>query len=302
MDEPLENGISPKPRKRAPPSIKENPTVPGTKQNAASKSRGRVRSHTPNHRGRSTTHLSEGHIIAAIDAATHARTIGMPLNRFLTIHLERGELPGRAQDSIAAFLKPAAAWLRQRGIPLTRIWWLEHATGTGIHAHMFLHVPPELSEAFGHQARHRWLKAAGLVPHQGVIRTERIGPRGFDITDAPHKQHQSYANQLKGVVRYMGKTIDPEATSSLHRHLPKSDRPTVATAFGIKPEYSHPIYGRRISVSENIGPAARKRFEAERLRHALLEQAARSAAVLGVPIKRDGLLAIQQETGRRSTP
>lgn len=258
------NNAHQKPRKTAPPSIREHPVPLGTRQNTASMSRGRVRTHTPNSQTRSSAHLTEAQLIAAVEAAAHARAIGKPLNRFVTIHLERGELPGRAQESIAAFLKPAAAWLRQRGVTLTRIWWLEHATGTGLHAHMFLHVPPELSKAFGHQARNRWLKAAGLVPHQGVIRTERIGPHGFDITNAPQRQHQSYANQLTGVVRYMGKTIDPNAISGLHRHLPKSYRPTLAAALGIKPEYSHPIYGRRISVSENIGPAARKRYHSAR--------------------------------------
>lgn len=256
-------------------------------------SRGRVRTHVPNHRNRSTSYQSETQIIGALGAAVHARTIGRPLNRFVTIHLERGELPGRAQDAVGAYLKTAAKWLRSRGIAPTYLWWLEHAVGTGLHVHMLMHVPADLRDTFNIKARHAWLKAAGLVPHAGVIRTERIEPRGIGTSGPTKRQQESYQNQLQGVLRYMGKSIDPDAKSSLHGHLPLAERPTAAAVLGIKPEYCHPIYGRRISVSENIGPAARKRFAAERQRDALLGQAARSAAIIGVPIKRTVPLAIQ---------
>lgn len=256
-------------------------------------SKGRVRTHVPNHRNRSSAHLKEAQIIAAIAAAVHARTLNQPLNRFVTIHLEKGELPGRAQDAVGAYLKTAGKWLRVRGVTPTYLWWLEHAVGTGLHVHMLIHVPAELRDAFSIKARHAWLRAAGLVPHAGVIRTERVEPRGIGAAGPTRRQQQSYQNQLQGVLRYMGKSIDPDATSSLHRHLPLAERPTAAVALGIRPEYCHPIYGRRISVSENIGPTARKRFEAERQRDALLGQAARSAAIIGVPIRRALPLAIQ---------
>jgi hypothetical protein len=131
---------------------------------------------------------------------------------------------------------------------------------------MLLHVPPELRDAFSLKARHAWLKVAGLVPHAGVIRTERVEPRGVGPAGPNQRQSQSYFNQLRGVLRYMGKGIDPDAKSSFHRHLPLAERPTAAAALGIKPEYCHPIYGRRISVSQNIGTAARKRHEAARHR------------------------------------
>lgn len=256
-------------------------------------SKDRVRTHVPNHRNRSSIHLKEAQIIAAVAAAVHARTLNQPLNRFVTIHLEKGELPGRAQDAVGAYLKAAGKWLRVRGVTPTYLWWLEHAVGTGLHVHMLIHVPAELRDAFSIKARHAWLKASGLVPHAGVIRTEQVEPRGIGPTGPTKRQRQSYQNQLQGVLRYMGKSIDPDATSSLHRHLPLAARPTAAVALGIKPEYCHPIYGRRISVSENIGPTARKRFEAERQRDTLLEQAARSATIIGVPIRRALPLAIQ---------
>jgi hypothetical protein len=256
------------PQKTEPSGIRDNPQPLGTRRHDTYESSGKVRSHVPNHRSRYSLHLTEQHAIGLIKAAVHARNIGQPLNRFITIHLERGDLDQRthrAQDAIGRYLRLAGQWLTDRNVPITFVWVLEQAVGTGLHAHILIHVPPALAKDFGYRARSRWLSLCGIEPKQGVIRTERVGPRGFELVTATSKDRQSYLNQLQGVLRYMTKAIDPDARSTLLSQSSGASRPSTAELLGIEPEYCEPIFGRRCSRSQNIGETARTRYAEERL-------------------------------------
>lgn len=237
----------------------------GTKKHRTLLSRNNPRCHIPNHRDRASSHLTEKQALELIEAATHARTIGRPLNRFVTIHLERGKNGRRAQEAIGHYLRMAGQWLATRGSPSTFVWVLEHAQGTGLHAHMLLHIPPEHVKQFADLARSEWLRHAGLQFAPGLIKSERVGPRGFNPTEAKDYERQSYRRSLQGTLRYMLKAIDPEAKSTLARYLPHAADTTISTLLGIDTEYCQPIKGRRCSRSQNISKAARERYAAERL-------------------------------------
>jgi hypothetical protein len=253
-----------KPQKPAPSGIRDNPRPFGTPRPHTYKSSGRVRSWVPNRSTRFTEHLSEAKVIDLIEASVHAREIGRPLNRFITIHLERGDIVGRPQEAVGHFLRMAGQWLGDREVPSTFVWVLEQAAGTGLHAHILIHCPPELAKDFSNRARSRWLSLSSIEPRKGVIKTERVGPRGFTMARASQAERQSYQNQLQGVLRYITKAIDPEAKSTLARHLPHAARPTTAELLRVEPEYCAPIYGRRCSRSQNIGATARARYDEQR--------------------------------------
>jgi hypothetical protein len=257
-----------KPQKPAPSGIRDNPQPLGTRSRRTYMSSGKVRSHVPNHRSRHSAHLTEQQAIGLIAAAVHARNIERPLNRFITIHLERGDLDPRthrAQDAVGRYLRLAGQWLADRDVPITFIWVLEHAQGTGLHAHILIHVPPALAKDFGYRARSRWLSLCGIEPQKNVIRSKPVGPRGFGLVTATSKDRQSYLNQLQGVLRYITKAINPDAKSKLLSQSARASRPSAAELLGIESEYCEPIYGRRCSRSQNIGEAARTRYAEERL-------------------------------------
>lgn len=218
-------------------------------------SSGRLRTLPPNHVGRWSVAMTAAKAIGLIEAAAHATALERPLNRFITIHLERGELNDRAQVAVGGFLRRAGQWMASRGEAATYLWVLEHVAGTGLHAHILAHVPLEMQKDFGFKARHRWLTLSGLSPSANVIHTERVGPRGFDQAVATREQKGSHNRQLTGILRYHLKNLDPAAP------MPHLDDTSAATALGIDTESSTAIYGKRCGTSQNIGATARRRWQ-----------------------------------------
>jgi hypothetical protein len=164
----------------------------------------------------------------AIQAAGHAVQIGLPLNAFVTLLLERADQPGRAGDHLRAWLERANKWLRYHGLPETpHVWTLENSSYTGLHAHLLMNIPASLRPAFKRQAV-KWLggeKQSNLVVIEGV----RYG----------HGINQ--LNKVKGVLRYILKNIDVEAGEMLK----------------IEPQARDRVLGKRIGVAQCVGPAAR---------------------------------------------
>lgn len=215
----------------------------------------------PNTRHRWTAYLDGEKAIEVVEAARHALIINRPLNLFVTIHFEKAQLSPawRAQDTISEWLKRAGQWLGLRGIPNTFLWVLEHAIGTGLHVHIMMHCPPEHQKAFKEKGKRGWASKAGMNPtDRHAIKYQRIGPRNYDPLTATREHRGTYQRQVTGVLRYHLKGLDPQETT-----------PTVITEgkllaglLKIEPEYSNPIYGRRVSRSQNIGKTGRDRYHA----------------------------------------
>lgn len=111
-----------------------------------------------------------------IEAARFAASIGLPLNRHLTIHWEAAGVPdSRAAAATAAFLTLARDWLRKRGAPFAWVWVRENGDGKGSHVHFLMHCRPALARGFAGMQR-RWLRRVTGKPYRArVIRTVRIG-------------------------------------------------------------------------------------------------------------------------------
>uniref|UniRef100_UPI003CEAAE02 hypothetical protein n=1 Tax=Sphingomonas sp. LHG3443-2 TaxID=2804639 RepID=UPI003CEAAE02 len=184
-------------------------------------------------------------------ALGHAERLGLRPNTSLDIHFHRAGLSDplrNAGASLKAFLKSARQWIERKGGQTVIIWVLENRAGfrgEGIHAHVLMHVPPELLNRW-HQLRRTWARKAGMEPNTAG---------GTNFTALP-----TLAN-AKGKLRYMSKDLDPQhwpvfaACPRYHvdgcpPSLDDRDKPSNA-----------PIYGLKTGVSRNVGPKARSSYQ-----------------------------------------
>lgn len=174
-----------------------------------------------------------------ITASRHAATIGLPLNRFVTINWEAAGV-GDAVRATGRFLKQAQDWLRSHEQRLAYVWVQERGRRVGQHVHILLHVPPACARRFG-QLQRRWLRTCGATFGKGVVKTRPVG-RGYAA--ALSKGESGYLRDLDRVLRYVLKQSTVRAGSGTH---PWSTSGSL-------------VIGKRCSTSENIGTAARARF------------------------------------------
>lgn len=224
--------------------------------------------HSPrNHRDKGSLFLSDTHAINAIEAAAFAEKIGRPFNHAITIHMGRGGVTRRAQDVIGHYLRMASQWLISKGEAPAYLWSLEHATDDtdrdkGLHVHALVSVPRHLGDEFRKLARNRWAQLAGINPVAGAVDIRPVGGKGQsyyepECGDNPVRR-SFYRSAIKGAVKYLLKSIDPEASTAILGGA------SAAKAMRINPARNRMIYGRRLSVSQNIGATARLRWAQER--------------------------------------
>ena len=226
------------------------------------------RLHIPNSRTRWTDYIKAETALDVLQAAAHAHTIGTPFNYQADINFECGNLNDlfEPQDAVGAWTKAMGQWLalEPRGIKSTFVSFREKVTGTGSHVHVLFYCPPEHRNDLLKLARTSWIRMAHMTPNRksasngAVIELKKLGPRDYPLRHSTEKQ-ATYFNCLAGSLKYRMKGIDP------HQALPKitgSDRP-VAELLDIDPEDNDPIYGKRVSRSQNILKTARDRYAAD---------------------------------------
>lgn len=185
-------------------------------------------------------------------ALGHSARLGVRPNETFDIHFDRGGLIDPlnfARVSLREFLKSARQWIERKGKQTSYIWVLENrgdGEGHGIHAHILIHVPPELATRF-HQLKPRWARKAGLdMGKQGVL----------NRTVVPTLE------AAKGKLRYMSKDLDP-------RHLPIFQDVTGRVHLDDRGKPSdQPIYGKKCGVSRNIDAKARMAYRGQHLEEA----------------------------------
>lgn len=152
--------------------------------------------------------LTRRECVAILTGAAQAEDVGKPLNRFITILWERGGV--EADEAVAAtrqFLKLAADWMRPKDGPLSWIYVHEGGKRNGAHAHLMLHVPPDLDPLFRVMPR-RWVDAILPGDHvAGVVQTKRV--RGAIEAGA------LYRHDLMQKAHYMLKAAPPELEGEL---------------------------------------------------------------------------------------
>jgi hypothetical protein len=177
---------------------------------------------------------------AIIEAAYHAIKVGLPLNRFLTIHLERAGLTDAdAVTAIGSIMKLAKDWMQTKGQVIAHVWVRENDSGDGSkgsHVHILYHCPDTLP--IGRMWR-RWLRKVSSQPcRRYVIKSKRIGGTVNAYANFP----DVYLQNLDGVLAYVCKGVSPTDAAMLG--LPKQ-------------EAGGWIIGKRAGWSQNIGAKSR---------------------------------------------
>jgi hypothetical protein len=179
--------------------------------------------------------------IANLEAAErHARAIGLPFTRMITIHWQAAGVAladmvratGRFLDLLAKALarhKSKTAWL----------WILENGDRKGGHCHLLVHVPVVLVSLLT-KLQKGWLRRITGNPYRKrVIHSKPIGGRlGLEAGNP-----ELYAINLAAALGYILKGANADA----------------AARFGLdRLEAGGLIIGKRCGTSQNIGAKARK--------------------------------------------
>ncbi|MBA1374956.1 rolling circle replication-associated protein [Sphingomonas ursincola] len=129
----------------------------------------------------------------------------------MTAHWQKGGVDARdCCTATGEFIKRARDWMRRHGYRLGWAWVQEYGQGYGAHAHMLLHVPPELAPLFAPMPL-RWAK--DILPGayiKGVIDTKPI--RG---ASSAYSEPDLYWANLRTKLHYMMKAAPPELEAVL---------------------------------------------------------------------------------------
>lgn len=124
--------------------------------------------------------LDEHDCRKVLDRSFDAWEAGFPLNRFITLAWGLAGIDAtQAVWFTGQFINRAREWMRSHGYPTLPWVWVQECGDTfGQHAHILLHVPPELDLLFRTMPR-RWAK--GLIGGRyitGTVDTKRLPPAG----------------------------------------------------------------------------------------------------------------------------
>lgn len=195
----------------------------------------------PRNRADRETHALTVAQVANLKAAEcHARTIGLPFTRMITIHWEAA---GLLLESMAAatgrFTGLMAKALSRHGSRTAWVWVHENGPTKGGHCHMLVHVPAALVPTIkGLQLR--WLRRISGRPYRArVIHSRPIGSTLGLETSNPNL----HAANVEAALDYILKGASREAVTQF-----KLDRV----------EAGGRIIGKRCGTSQNIGAKARQ--------------------------------------------
>ncbi len=195
----------------------------------------------PRNRADRESHALTAAQVANLEAAErHARAIGLPFTRMITIHWQAAGVAlsdmvmatGRFLDLLAKAMarhKSKTAWL----------WTLENGDRKGGHCHLLVHVPAALVSILT-RLQKGWLRRITGKPYRKrVIRSDPIGGRLGLETGNP----ALHAVNLAVALGYVLKCANVEAAEQFNL---------------ARLEAGGRIIGKRCSTSQNIGAKARK--------------------------------------------
>ncbi|MEG2312375.1 hypothetical protein [Brevundimonas sp.] len=191
-----------------------------------------------NRANRITDGLSESQVAGLIEATHFAVAVGMPFNRFTTIHWGAA---GVSEPMVATslLLKGMGEAVRRSGSEFACIWARENGDGKGEHLHILWHGPadfPALRSEFS-----RTLKACGAARLKGVRETLSIARHLLAASNGS----AVYQINLDGVLDYVLKGADKIARAT----------------HGVKrEEFGGRVVGKRCGTTNNIGREARRRY------------------------------------------
>ena len=168
-------------------------------------------------------------------AALMAEKIGLPLNRFITVHWQAAGVP--LEDMARAtgrFIGLLTKWLARRRYRTAWIWVHENGDDSGGHCHLLVHVPPDCVVDLI-AAQKRWLRSITSRPYRRkVIKSIPIGRR-LGLEAGNSNLHRANLAELKA---YVTKGVQAVAMSQFQQPGGR-------------------VIGKRCGTSQNIGAKAR---------------------------------------------
>ena len=193
-----------------------------------------------NRADRESDALSVAHIANLEAAERHARAIGLPYTRMITIHWQAaGVALADMVKATGRFLDMLAKTLARHKSKTSWLWILENGERKGGHCHLLVHVPAALVSIIT-RLQKGWLYRITDNPYRArVIHSKPIGGRLGLETGNP----ELHASNLVVALGYVLKGANAEA----------------AAKFGLaRLEAGGRIIGKRCGTSQNIGAKARK--------------------------------------------
>jgi hypothetical protein len=194
-----------------------------------------------NRRGRRSTSLTLAQVRNIMAAVVFTAKEHRPLNRHTTIHFDAAGIADPVA-ALRAYTKLMRDWLRMQGAPFAYIWVREAGEHKGEHAHLLLHVPPDLTGAFARRER-GWRKRIGATRALGAFRSTPVG-RSYRHAESGIQFGEHYSDHLAAIVSYLCKGAEARAVRALRLS---------------RVEPGGELWGKRTGMSENIGRAARQR-------------------------------------------
>lgn len=168
-------------------------------------------------------------------AARFASSIGLPLNRHMTINLEQlGIEDHTATEAISSFMKSLREWLKRQGCNTASIWARENSGHTGSHWHLLFHLPPGVQLYKRHLSILK--RMTGRRYKTGSVMTRSVRGATGDNGSA------LYLSNIERVVAYALKGEMKNLSGA-------AERPRCSQGA---------IIGKRAGTSQNIGKAARQ--------------------------------------------
>ena len=185
--------------------------------------------------------LTTAHIANLKAAERHARAIGLPFTRMITIHWQAAGVA--FSDMVKAtgrFIDMLTKWLARHKCKSAWLWVNENGLNKGYHCHLLVHIPASLvSRLTGLQKG--WLRLiTGNKYKTGAIHSKPVGGRlGLESSNPA-----LYWPNIQKAFGYVCKGA-PQAVLDAHR-IDRLHQP------------GGRIIGKRCSTSQNIGAKARK--------------------------------------------
>lgn len=195
-----------------------------------------------NRADRTSEQLTTGQVELLTGGARHSCTIGLPLNRHITVQfqlmgiVERDTLP-----EVRLILKKSGDWIAANGGQFAAIWSREVGPKKGTHLHLAAHIPDGLAVRYFQMLR-RWLRRRLKVDRWGcgtvLTRCIKGAPKGPEMACSA-----LYRVNLWKVASYLAKGSSPALVASYrltHDYEPGGT-----------------VTGKRAGTTANLGRAAR---------------------------------------------
>lgn len=176
-----------------------------------------------------------GRLVKAIDQAwMFARSIGLPLNRFLSVRIPGiDNVPPERRSALwSRYRNRLAQFARDNRFAFACVWSRESEPGSGNkeHMHVVMHVPPKLQDQFDAMID-RWSRALDDEHGSGG----GSNSAAIDCRPSTYRTRRSSSGKKRNVITYITKN-SPQAAWTKERSFQKGG----------------PIVGKRCGMTRNL--------------------------------------------------